>query len=152
MIEDVAPQETIRIVAAMIRDDQGRCLLVRKAGSSIFMQAGGKPRAQEEPLDTLDREIHEELGCRIDRETAEFDGSYMAAAAHEPGCRVSADIYRIRLLGTPAPCSEIEEIIWIDPGNPDDVPIAPLTSEHVLPRISKWVGRSSSAMASGSVI
>lgn len=147
MVEDTTPQKTIRIVAAIIQDNQGRCLLVRKAGSSVFMQAGGKPEPHEEPLDTLDREILEELGCRIDRETAEFDGAYMATAAHEAGCQVAADIYRIRLLGAPSPSSEIEEIIWIDPENPERLPIAPLTSEHVLPRISKRLRRPSSAVA-----
>lgn len=137
MISDASDQDVISIVAGIVRDVQGRCLLVRKASSSVFMQAGGKPAPGEEPLDTLDREIHEELGCRIDRETAEFDGTYSAKAAHEPGRLVAADIYRISLLGTPVPSSEIEEIIWIDPDNPEDIPLAPLTSEHILPRCSK---------------
>ena len=38
-----APTGTpIRIVAALIRDEAGRVLLVRKRGTAAFMQPGGK--------------------------------------------------------------------------------------------------------------
>ena len=35
-------REPIRIVAALIRDEAGRVLLVRKRGTETFMQPGGK--------------------------------------------------------------------------------------------------------------
>src|SRR4030095_347489 len=35
-------REAIRIVAALIRDEAGRVLLVRKRGTAAFMQPGGK--------------------------------------------------------------------------------------------------------------
>jgi 8-oxo-dGTP diphosphatase len=34
---------TIKIVAALIRDHDGRVLLVRKRGTKAFMQPGGNP-------------------------------------------------------------------------------------------------------------
>ena len=40
---------TISVVAALIRDGDGRVLLVRKRGTAAFMQPGGKlplPRAR----------------------------------------------------------------------------------------------------------
>lgn len=40
-------ERTISIVAALIRDDAGRLLLVRKRGTLAFMQPGGKRDAGE---------------------------------------------------------------------------------------------------------
>lgn len=40
---------TIRIAAALIDDDTGQLLLVRKAGTRWFMQAGGKIEDGESP-------------------------------------------------------------------------------------------------------
>jgi len=54
---------TIRIVAALIRDEAGRVLLVRKRGTTAFMQPGGKRDPGEDDMAALAREIAEELGC-----------------------------------------------------------------------------------------
>ena len=43
-------------------DGQGRVLLVRKHGSSTFIQPGGKREPGEDALATLARELQEELG------------------------------------------------------------------------------------------
>ena len=43
---------TIRIVAALIRDDAGRVLLVRKRGTDAFMQPGGKRDPGEDDSST----------------------------------------------------------------------------------------------------
>lgn len=59
--------KTIRISAAIIRDEAGRFLLVRKRGSEIFFQPGGKIDDGEDPETCLLREIEEELGIRIGR-------------------------------------------------------------------------------------
>ena len=40
----------------------GRSLLVRKRGSTIFMQPGGKIESGESALDALTRELREEIG------------------------------------------------------------------------------------------
>jgi 8-oxo-dGTP pyrophosphatase MutT (NUDIX family) len=41
---------TIKVVAALISDDAGRVLLVRKRGTTAFMQPGGKRDAGEDDI------------------------------------------------------------------------------------------------------
>jgi 8-oxo-dGTP pyrophosphatase MutT (NUDIX family) len=55
----------ISVVAALIRDPDGRVLLVRKRGTEAFMQPGGKRDVGESDVDALSREIAEELGCGL---------------------------------------------------------------------------------------
>jgi 8-oxo-dGTP diphosphatase len=127
---------TIRIVAAVIRDDAGRVLLVRKRGTSAFMQPGGKLDDGEDDIAALSREISEELGCVLDPESVLPLGAFDAVAANEPGFRVEANLYRATVTGEISPGREIDEAIWIDPASPPDIHLAPLTRDHVLPLAS----------------
>ena len=124
---------TIRVVAALIRDAAGRVLLVRKRGTSAFMQPGGKRDAGEDDMTALAREIAEELGCCMVRDSIQPLGEFDAVAANEPGWRVHACLYGIDVTGDIVPNREIDEMIWIDPVAPPDIPLAPLTRDHVLP-------------------
>jgi 8-oxo-dGTP diphosphatase len=124
---------TIRIVAALIRDDVGRVLLVRKRGTSAFMQPGGKLDAGEDDVTALSREISEELGCLVVTDSVRPLGAFDAVAANEPGFRVQANVYRVDVTGDISPRQEIDEAIWIDPASPPDIRLAPLTRDHVLP-------------------
>ena len=128
--------DAIRIVAAVIRDTQGRVLLVRKRGSRIFIQPGGKREAGEGALDTLARELHEELGVRVRRESARPLGEFREAAVHEPGRQVEAEVFLIDIDGEPAACAEIAELAWVDLRVPSPLPIAPLSASHILPSVA----------------
>jgi 8-oxo-dGTP diphosphatase len=118
---------TIRIVAALIRDSAGRVLLVRKRGTTAFMQPGGKRDPAEDDMAALAREIAEELGCCMVRNSIQPLGEFDAVAANEPGWRVHACLYGIDVTGDIVPNREIDEMIWIDPAAPPDIPLAPLT-------------------------
>jgi 8-oxo-dGTP diphosphatase len=128
---------TIRIVAALIRDSAGRVLLVRKRGTTAFMQPGGKRDPGEDDMAALAREIAEELGCCMVRNSIQPLGEFDAVAANEPGWRVHACLYGIDVTGDIVPNREIDEMIWIDPAAPPDIPLAPLTRDHVLPLASR---------------
>jgi 8-oxo-dGTP diphosphatase len=128
---------TIRVVAALIRDDAGRVLLVRKRGTTAFMQPGGKRDLGEDDLAALAREIAEELGCCMVRDSIQPLGEFDAVAANEPGWRVHACLYGIDVTGDIVPNREIAEMVWIDPAAPPDIPLAPLTRDHVLPLASQ---------------
>jgi 8-oxo-dGTP diphosphatase len=124
---------TIKVVAALIRDEEGRVLLVRKRGTRAFMQPGGKRDPGEDDIAALSREIAEELGCRVVRDSIRPLGAFDAPAANEPGWRVQAHLYGADVLGELRPGREIDAMIWIDPAAPPDIALAPLTRDHVLP-------------------
>jgi 8-oxo-dGTP diphosphatase len=128
--------DMIKVVAALIRDDAGRILLVRKRGTTAFMQPGGKRDPGEDDIAALTREIAEELGCRLLRDTIRHLGEFDAVAANEPGRRVNACLYAIEVSGDFVPNREIDAMIWIDPATPPNIPLAPLTRDHVLPLAS----------------
>jgi 8-oxo-dGTP diphosphatase len=123
----------IRIVAAVIRDEAGRTLLVRKHGATVFQQPGGKrDPGDADDLATLARELREELGCTLLHDSARLLCHCSAPAANEPGHVVAAAVYAVEVAGAIAARAEIAELRWIDPAAPD-VPVARLSREHILP-------------------
>ena len=125
-------ERIIEIVAALIRDQAGRVLLVRKRSTAAFMQPGGKRDAGEDDATALARELDEELGCRIVVGSARPLGEFLAPSANEPGWTVHAAVYAVETIGAIAPRAEIEEIAWVDPVL-TELTLAPLTRDHVLP-------------------
>ena len=126
-------ENVISVVAALIRDEAGRVLLVRKRGTAAFMQPGGKRDSGESDLAALSREIVEELGCCVDQHTARALGVFDCASANEPGFALRAAVYAVAVEGPVAPRAEIDQIVWVDPRALPDLPLAPLTRDHVLP-------------------
>jgi 8-oxo-dGTP diphosphatase len=126
-------ERIIRVVAALIRDNHNRVLLVRKRGTSAFMQPGGKRDNGESDVAALSREIAEELGCRVMDRSAQALGVFDCCAANEPGFQVSAAIYAVDVEGPIEPAAEIDQLIWVDPHVIPDLPLAPLTRDYVLP-------------------
>jgi len=117
-------QPIIDIVTAVIRDDAGRMLVVRKRGTAIFMKPGGKREPGEDDLTALARELNEELGCRLIE--AELLGRFEAPAANEAGFTVKAATYLATVEGEIGVRAEIEEMAWIDIAAPGGVRLAPL--------------------------
>ena len=118
----------IRVAAAVILDRNGHMLVVRKRGTATFMQPGGKLMAGESALEAMKREVLEELGVAVDPTSVRPLGRHVADAAHEPGHTVEADAFLAKLSAAPCAAAEIDEIAWVDPSNPGDVDLAPLTT------------------------
>lgn len=118
-------KQRIRIAAAIIKDGDGKVLLVRKKGTRAFMQAGGKIEPGEDPIQALHREVAEELGSTIAK--AEFVGTFSAPAANEENFEVFADIFWAELASRPAVGAEIEELLWTDRSGLERDDLAPLS-------------------------
>ena len=128
----------IRIAAALIEDGAGRLLLVRKAGTALFMQAGGKIERGESPAAALCRELREEIAFDIRPAAILPLGLFGAPAAHEPGRIVEAALFHVLTGQVPAPGHEIAEAIWVTPAEARAMPLAPLTRDQVLPLAGKF--------------
>ncbi|GEC75169.1 NUDIX hydrolase [Microbacterium maritypicum] len=124
----------IHVSAAVIVDEAGRVLVVRKQGTSMFMQPGGKPEAGESAAQTLIRELHEELGVELDEADLQPLGSFVSAAANEPGHRVIAEAFATSVDPQAVTVqAELAELRWITPDDIATLPLAPLSVEHLLP-------------------
>ncbi|MFJ2533103.1 MULTISPECIES: NUDIX hydrolase [Microbacterium] len=124
----------IHVSAAVIVDEAGRVLVVRKQGTSMFMQPGGKPEAGESAAQTLIRELHEELGLELDEADLQPLGSFVSAAANEPGHRVIAEAFATSVDPQAVTVqAELAELRWITPDDIATLPLAPLSVEHLLP-------------------
>jgi 8-oxo-dGTP diphosphatase len=123
----------LRIAAALLVRQDGRTLLVRKRGTTSFMQPGGKIDPGETAQRALVRELNEELGISVDVDSLLPLGQFSAPAAHEAGLNVHADLFLVECDQGVRPEAEIEEIAWVTANVLPDFPLAPLTVDFVLP-------------------
>lgn len=124
----------IHVSAAIITDPAGRVLVVRKQGTERFMQPGGKPEAGENAAQTLVRELHEELGLVVDIGALTPLGTFISAAANEPGHRVVAEAFAMQASPEEVQAqAELAELRWITPADVPTLALAPLSEEHLLP-------------------
>jgi 8-oxo-dGTP diphosphatase len=124
---------TIRIAAALMTNAAGQMLVVRKRGTGVFMQPGGKIDAGESPLEALVRELTEELGIGVAPGDAAYLGRFSAPAAFEADTIVEADIFHVEAPPGIEACAEIEEIAWINAEGQDGLALAELTRTRVIP-------------------
>jgi len=123
----------LRVAAGIITDTEGRTLLVRKAGTTHFMQAGGKIEPGESAVDALSRELREEIGLELDPDTTEYLGSFRALAANEPNTVIRAEVFALIVAGEVRAAGEIEELVWVDDPLNAGLELAPLTRDTIVP-------------------
>jgi len=98
-------------VIALAHISGGKLLLVRSSGKDGFYLPGGKPDPGESDLETLAREVREELDCGIDLSSVVYFTTTTAQAFAKPeGVIVAVKTYRGDLIGTPRPTSEVVEL------------------------------------------
>lgn len=131
----------LTLSAVLVHDDAGRVLLVRKRGTSRFMQPGGKLEPGETFAAAAVREMAEELGLRIAESDLEDLGRWYGPAANEEDTFIDAGLFGWTLTaggpaGRPAAAAEIEEILWIEPAAAlKRSDLSPLLRDHLLPQL-----------------
>jgi 8-oxo-dGTP diphosphatase len=124
-------RQITKVGLAVMKDD---CLLlVRKKGSTFYILPGGKPESGETDVQTLSREIDEELGCTVDAGRLTFLGAFSDAAAGMPGVEITIRLYAGDLVGTPSPHAEIDTVLWWTLRKQEDATLAPSLRNSILP-------------------
>jgi 8-oxo-dGTP pyrophosphatase MutT (NUDIX family) len=107
---------------AWIHLDERRLLCARNAGRERFYLPGGKREPGESDLETLVREIAEELTVTLDPDTAAYVGTFEALAdGRSDGLVVRLTCYTARHVGTFSPSREIDELAWMTASDGDRV-------------------------------
>ncbi|GAA0917368.1 NUDIX domain-containing protein [Nonomuraea longicatena] len=118
---------------AWIEIQDGRILSTRSRGKDVYYLPGGKREPGESDLDTLVREIGEELAVAVLPATARHLGTFEAQAhGHSGGVVVRMTCYTADHEGTPTPAAEIEEVVWLTYADRDRVsPVDQLIFDHL---------------------
>jgi 8-oxo-dGTP pyrophosphatase MutT (NUDIX family) len=126
------------VAAVVLRDEQGRVLVVRKTGTARYMLPGGKIEPGESPSEAAARELLEEVGADLDQSSLVWLGEWTAPAANEPGHRVHGHVFEHPLVPGLSARAEIAELAWL---HPDDMlgrdDLAPLLVTCVLPALAR---------------
>ncbi|NSX86401.1 NUDIX domain-containing protein [Agrobacterium tumefaciens] len=133
MTVSAGPKREIVIAAAVLLNERRQMLVVRKRGTTQFMQPGGKIDPGETPEQALHRELAEEIGLTLPENAARYEGVFREEAANETGADVVAHTFIARLQTEVAPQAEIEEVRWLDLDRHTGITIARLTEIQMLP-------------------
>lgn len=127
--------KNIYIASAVILNPQNELLLVRKQNSVYFQLAGGKIQNSESELDTVIREVQEEIGLRVTQAAVSYLGTHTTQAVNEENTLVHGTVYLINTEEhfVPLAANEIEEFIWMNTNNYKHYKWARLAEEFVQP-------------------
>ncbi|GAA4236834.1 NUDIX domain-containing protein [Actinomadura meridiana] len=118
---------------AWIHVRDGKILSTRSLGKDVYYIPGGKREPGETDLETLVREIDEELAITIVATTAAHLGTFRAQAhGHADGITVQMTCYTADHQGQPAPSNEIAELVWLTYADRDQVsPVDQIIFDHL---------------------
>jgi 8-oxo-dGTP diphosphatase len=121
---------TQTVVAAVIRDTDGRVLLTKRPPGShmggLWEFPGGKVEEGEAPQDALARELHEELGLEV-----RVEKPITFAVHEEPGLRILLLFYAVRIEAGAPRGREGQAVMWIPSTELPSYPTPPADSEIV---------------------
>ena len=112
---------------AWVHLEGGRILCARPRGKDVFYVPGGKREGAESDLQTLLREVTEELTVTLLPATVRHVGTY--EAGQPDGAVVRMSCYAGDYAGTLAASSEIDELAWFSYA---DRPLVPPVDQMLL--------------------
>jgi 8-oxo-dGTP diphosphatase len=118
---------------AWIYLENGAILSSRSRGKDVYYIPGGKREPGEGDMDTLVREIREELSVTIAAGSVQHLGTFQAQAhGHRVGTLVRMTCYTAEYQGVLQPNSEVEEITWLTHSDRDRVsPVDQIIFDHL---------------------
>ncbi|MEE4271840.1 MAG: 8-oxo-dGTP diphosphatase MutT [Thermoanaerobaculales bacterium] len=127
------------VVAAVIRDGDGRILLARRPEGlhmgGLWEFPGGKVEPGETPEEAMRRELREELGV------SSKVGEPMTFAVHtEPGMCIVLLFYSVALSGSRPQPAEGQDIAWVAPENLGAYAMPPADAELVRQLVEETKG------------
>lgn len=100
--------------------NEGKILSTRSKGKDVWYIPGGKREGNETDIETLVREVKEELSVDILPETARLYGVFEAQAhGKAEGVTVRMTCYTAEFTGVPEASSEIAELKWLTGADAD---------------------------------
>lgn len=102
------PRHSVSAGAAVIRDD-GKVLAIKRRDNGAWVQPGGVVELDEDPRDTVRREVLEETGVQV--ETGPLTGVYKNMKRG-----VISLVFRCTVVsGEPHATAEAAEVAWLSP-------------------------------------
>lgn len=99
-----------------------KVIMVRTRDKNVFYNLGGKYEENETDEDCLIREVKEEVGADIDKNSLEFLHEFTNIAHGKDDTKLIIRLYKGDLLKRPMPSSEIAEIGYFNSNaNPEQV-------------------------------
>ncbi len=130
-----AANSVVPSVVAIVRDDQGRVLMIHKVDNNKWALPGGGHDIGESIADTVVREVKEETGYDVEVET--LTGTYTNprhVMAYDDGeVRQQFSLaFRARLIGgTATTSSESDQVEWVAPEQIDRLDLHPSMRQRI---------------------
>jgi 8-oxo-dGTP diphosphatase len=106
--------QIIRKTALAVFADKKMLMVRSSKNEEVFYTLGGKIEENESEIDSLHREIHEEVGCEIKGGSLTFLHEFEAPAHGRENTLVNIRLYKGQLTADPIPSSEIVEVAYFD--------------------------------------
>jgi len=126
----------ITIAVGIIINKEDELLTVQKKGSTYYQLPGGKIEEGEKPVESLIRELQEELAINYREQDCYLIGVHEAQAVNEQGKTVKGYVFKCKILDQLIdlkPHAELSEVKWVKKSEIEDVKLANLLKQFALP-------------------